>query len=219
MTDTSAWMPRAFRPNIRVEENGDLVWKPPGGGDRLATVRHHADIERWIVILPSRNGFPVGPFGGAHTLRDAYRLALREHRLARHSPAYLLRQRARLIRQLRQQRSQWRRSDDLEAALRERIARARRESMPLTHLIGSKEPLAALDVLVDQAIKAQRVALAEFQVKKLECERDEIFAAQQRLRAEVDSLRAQLAAASATSQPPLKIAIAEVATVVAEETG
>jgi hypothetical protein len=217
-TDTSAWMPRAFRSNIRIVESGDLIWKPPDGGDRLAAVRHHIDIARWLVILP-REGFIIGAFASSSTLRAAYRAADHQRRVGHHSPERLLRQRARLIRQLRQQRSQWRRSDDLEAVLRERIARARRESMPLTHLIGTKEPMAALDVLVDQAIKAQRVALAEFQVKKLECERDEIFAAQQRLRAEVDRLRAQLAAASATSQPPPEISIAEVATVVAEETG
>lgn len=89
----------------------------------------------------------------------------------------------------------------LESALRERVERAREESLALRHLIGTKEPLAALDVLVDQAVKVQRLSLAEFHTKVAERHIEEAMQGQRQLQKELDVLRAQLAAAKPEPEP------------------
>lgn len=88
------------------------------------------------------------------------------------------------------------------AAIRARIERAREESMALRHLIGTKDPLAALDVLVDEAIKAQSLGLAEFRAAKAEHATEAAMRGQQRLQAELDALRARLAARSGPEPKP-----------------
>lgn len=87
------------------------------------------------------------------------------------------------------------------AAIRARIERACTESMALRHRIGTKGPLAALDVLVDQAIKAQHLSLAEFNAAQAERRVEDMKRSQAALRAELDALRAQLAAAKSEPEP------------------
>lgn len=87
------------------------------------------------------------------------------------------------------------------AAIRARIERACTESMALRHRIGTKGPLAALDVLVDQAIKAQHLSLAEFNAAQAERRVEDMKRGQAALQAELDALRAQLAAAKAEPEP------------------
>lgn len=81
------------------------------------------------------------------------------------------------------------------AAIRARIERAREESMALRHRIGTKDTLAALDVLVDQAIRAQEIALLQASVLETKRNNEELKRGQAALQAELDALRAQLAAA------------------------
>jgi len=87
------------------------------------------------------------------------------------------------------------------AAIRARIERAREESMALRHRIGTKDTLAALDVLVDQAIRAQEIALLQASVLKTKRDNEELRRGQMALRAELDALRAQIAAAKSEPEP------------------
>lgn len=87
------------------------------------------------------------------------------------------------------------------AAIRARIERACTESMALRHRIGTKDTLAALDVLVDQAIRAQEIALLQASVLETQRDNEELKRGQAALQAELDALRAQLAAAKSEPEP------------------
>lgn len=172
----------------------DLVWKSPDG-ITLLTARHHQTNKRWLAILPADDS-PIGFFAGATTLRAAYEEACRQHRMARHSTERLLRQRARLIRSLRTQRQKrpgQHATTDFEAAVCEILVRARIESMALRHRIGTKDTLAALGVLVDEAIRAQGLGLAQFRASQAEAKIAKMKRGQKRLQRENEALRSQLA--------------------------
>lgn len=79
------------------------------------------------------------------------------------------------------------------AAIRARIEHAREESMALRHLIGTKDMLAALDVLVNEAVRAQALGLLEFRLIQMQKQNEELSRGQARLQAELDALRAQIA--------------------------
>ena len=87
------------------------------------------------------------------------------------------------------------------AAVRARIDHACAESMALRHRIGEREPLAALDVLVEQAIEAQHVSILSLQLRTAEERIHHVLCAQERLQKELDALRAQLAAITPALEP------------------
>lgn len=90
------------------------------------------------------------------------------------------------------------------AAVKERINHACAESMALRHRIGTKEPLAALDVLVEQAIAGQQVGILIGQLRATEARIQGALRAQERLQKELDELRAQLATAKPEPEAPAK---------------
>lgn len=82
-----------------------------------------------------------------------------------------------------------------------RLEQACAKSMPLTHLVGTKRGLTALDVLLGEATKAAHLPLTEFHLAQETQRANEAVRRQAQLQAEVDALRAQLLTAGLTPVP------------------
>lgn len=85
---------------LRVSKVGDkelreMGWVSPDNRD-MPSIRHHADLDHWIVLFPLLHGFV--PLGSASTIREAYREAYRQYRLMRRKPERMARGRSNALR-------------------------------------------------------------------------------------------------------------------------
>lgn len=210
---------KANKRTLRVSKLGDkdlreLGWLAPDN-QQIISVRHHADTNRWQVILPYEMGGAYLPIvGSADTLRDAYRRAERARRIQRHEPDRLLRhidrQHQRLRAERRARRALQRQYDILAAEHTHQTQRAedtvRRLSNELLRQSNADDRVTAqlmgrsqleqslrdqLDAARDQLMREQAQAsdILELHLKKytaLQAAHTDLQLANNRLRRDVD---------------------------------
>lgn len=198
----------AFRANsstLRVsllggEETLREIGKLDADGKTLLSIRHHVDTDRWQVSLPFVPGGAYLPVvGSASSLRDAYRLAERQRRVQRHQPDRLLRQRERIIRALRAQRTA---ALERERALKDRLAEiehqiAAAENHTTQAMIGALKCEGSLREQLDAAnakltAEYERALKQGQQYRELQSEHIGLLARYATLQGQADELRAQL---------------------------